>query len=223
MATTATPGSDAPTVSAKAAAYVPRFTRTERAAHWIHATSFFGLLATGLILYLPTLSEAVSNRPLVKLIHMELAVAWIAGLVLVVVLGDRRGLRETLRELNSFDADDRRWLTLRRAPQGRFNAGQKLNAAVTAAFAVLFTVSGILLWYGERDTDFRWASTILLHVGLTFVSIVLVTGHLYLTLIHPSTRHSLRGMTLGSVRQEWARKHHSKWAPSEQNPPSARD
>lgn len=199
--------------------YIPRFTRTERAAHWIHAISFFGLLATGLILYLPSLSEAVSNRPLVSLIHIELAVAWIAALVLVVVLGDRRALRETLRELDTFDADDRRWLTLRRAPQGRFNAGQKLNAALTAAFAILFTVSGFLLWYGERDTDFRWTNTILLHDGLTLLSVFLVTGHLYLTLINPSTRHSLRGMTLGSVRQDWADKHHAKWKPTGQRTP----
>jgi hypothetical protein len=61
-------------------------------------------------------------------------------------------LRRTLRELDCFDADDRRWLGGRRAPQGRFNAGQKLNAAISAALAHLFALSGFLLWYGERDT-----------------------------------------------------------------------
>ena len=33
-----------------------------------------------------------------------------------------------------------------------------------------------------------------------YVSLVLLVGHLYLTLIYPATRHSLRGMTTGSVR-----------------------
>jgi formate dehydrogenase subunit gamma len=193
------------------AAYVQRFSRTERALHWIHASAFFVLLGSGLVLYLPALSIAVSNRPLVKAIHVYTAVAWVAALVLVVVVGDRPGLRRTLRELDLFDNDDRRWLTARPAPQGRFNAGQKLNAALTGAFAVLFAVSGILLWYGERDNDFRWTSTILLHDGLTVVSVFLVTGHLYLTLIHPATRHALRGMTRGSVREDWARQHHAKW------------
>ena len=93
----------------------------------------------------------------------------------------------------------------------RANAGQKLNAAVTAAFAVLFAVSGTLLWYGERDTRFRFASTVLLHDGLMYVSLVLLVGHLYLAVIHPTTRHALRGMTLGSVSEEWAREHHAKW------------
>jgi formate dehydrogenase subunit gamma len=202
------------------AGYVRRFSRTERTIHWIHASAFFVLLASGLVLYLPALSVAVSNRPLVKSIHIYTAIAWLAALVLVVLVGDRRGLRRTLRELDLFDRDDRRWLTAHTAPQGRFNAGQKLNAALTGAFAVLFAVSGFLLWYGERDNDFRWTSTILLHDGLTVLSIFLVTGHLYLTLIHPTTRHSLRGMTVGTVREDWAREHHRKWiGPDEQAPP----
>ena len=192
-------------------ARVPRFSRTERAVHWVHASAFFVLLASGLVLYVPALSEVVSRRGLVKAIHIDTALAWAAALLLVVLVGDRAGLRRTLRELNSYDADDIRWLRGRRAPQGRFNAGQKVNAALTAAFAVLFALTGFLLWYGERNTEFRWASTILVHDGLMYVSVVLLVGHLYLTLIHPSTRHALRGMTFGSVDEEWARRHHPKW------------
>lgn len=204
---------------ASTAGYVRRFSRSERAIHWIHATSFFVMLATGLVLYLPALSVAVSNRPLVKTIHIYTAIAWLVALVLVLLVGDRAGIRRTLRDLDLFDRDDRRWLTARPAPQGRFNAGQKVNAAITGAFAVLFTLSGFLLWYGERDNDFRWTSTILLHDVLTLLSVFLVIGHLYLTLIHPSTRHSLRGMTLGSVREDWARRHHAKWVSGDEHAP----
>ena len=46
----------------------------------------------------------------------------------IVVLGDRRRLREDWRELERIDRDDRRFLVGRRAPQGRFNGGQKVNA-----------------------------------------------------------------------------------------------
>lgn len=191
--------------------YVRRFSITERAVHWIHAVAFFLLLATGLALYLPAIAQAISNRPLLVKVHLATAVAWLLSLLVVVIVGDRSGLRATLRELDLFDEDDRRWLRAEPAPQGRFNAGQKLNAAVTASFAVLFAVSGFLLWYGERDNDLRWASTIVLHDWLTIVSIFLVSGHLFLTLIYPKTRHSLRGMTLGSVREDWAREHHAKW------------
>jgi formate dehydrogenase subunit gamma len=147
----------------------------------------------------------------VKAVHLWTAVAWAAAIVVVVALGDRAGLRRTLRELDLFDDDDRLWLRRIPARQGRFNAGQKLNAALTAAFAVLFAVSGALLWLGERDTRFRFASTVLLHDGLMVVSVVLLAGHLYLAVLHPATRHALRGMTVGTVRRDWARQHHSKW------------
>jgi formate dehydrogenase subunit gamma len=192
--------------------YLHRFSRTERAIHWIHAAAFLVLLGSGLVLYLPRLSEAIGRRPLVKGVHIYTAVAWACALVLVVALGDRRGLRRTIRELEWFDADDRRWLTGRSSPQGRFNAGQKLNAAISAAFALLFAISGFLLWYGERNTTFRFASTIVMHDWLTYIASVLLVGHLYLAVIHPSTRHALRGMTIGSVREDWAREHHAKWA-----------
>jgi formate dehydrogenase subunit gamma len=191
--------------------YVRRFSRTERAVHWVHASAFLILLASGLVLYLPALAERVSRRPLVKAVHLWTAVAWIAALALVVLVGDRASLRRTLRELDRFDADDRRWLRGGRAPQGRFNAGQKLNAAIAAALAVNFAVSGFLLWYGERDTRFRFAGTLLVHDGLMYVFLVLLVGHLYLAVIHPSTRHALRGITLGTVDSDWARRHHAKW------------
>jgi formate dehydrogenase subunit gamma len=194
---------------------IRRFSRTERLVHWVHATAFLALLATGLVLYLPWLSEQIGRRPLVKDAHLLTAVAWIVALVLVIVLGDRRGLRRTLHELDGFDADDRRWLRGRRAPQGRFNAGQKVNAILTAAFALLFAVSGTLLWLGERNTSFRFDSSIVLHDTLTLLSLLLLVGHLYLAVIHPKTRHALRGMTRGDVRVDWAREHHAKWVDGE--------
>jgi len=188
-----------------------RFTRTERAVHWVHATAFVILLGSGLCLYLPSLAEAVGRRPLVKGIHIYTAVAWAVALVLIVVAGDRRSLARAAREIDRFDADDRAWLRRRPAPQGRLNAGQKLNAVITAAFAILFVVTGFLLWYGERDTRFRLAGTLLVHDWLMYVSFLLFLGHLFLTLVYPKTRHSLNGMTHGWVEEDWAREHHRKW------------
>jgi formate dehydrogenase subunit gamma len=194
------------------AGYVPRFSPVERLLHWVNALGFFFLLATGLILYLPSLSVLVSRRQLIQSLHFWAGVGWLAALAIVVVLGANR-LLATARELERFDDDDLRWLRGGRAPQGRFNAGQKVNAALTAAFTILFGVSGLLLWFGEQDTRYRFASTVILHDGVMYVSLVLLVGHLYLALIHPATRHALRGMTLGDVRVEWALRHHAKWEP----------
>ena len=198
--------------SASRARYVERFTLTERLLHWVHASAFFVLLGSGLVLYLPSLSTAVARRPLIKDIHFWTGISWAGAILLISALGNRRALARTIREIDLFDRDDRRFLAGRtHSPQGRFNAGQKVNAILTAAFATLFFVSGLLLWYGEQDTRFRLGGTVYLHDALMYVSVVVVAGHLYLSLIHPTTRHALRGMILGTVREDWARAHHAKW------------
>jgi formate dehydrogenase subunit gamma len=178
--------------------YVRRFSRTERTLHWVNALGFLFLLATGLVLYLPRLSSLVGRRPLMKDLHFWGGIGWISALALVALLGDRRGLVRTARELDRLEHD-------------RFNVGQKINAILTAAFAVLFLISGLLLWLGERDTRFRLASTVTLHDFLLYAALVLFVGHLYLAVIHPATRHSLRGMTRGTVSEEWARRHYPEW------------
>jgi formate dehydrogenase subunit gamma len=194
--------------------YVRRFSRSERLFHWTNAAFFFALLVTGGVLYLPSLEVAVGRRTLVKDIHYWTGVSWPVALAVIVLAGDSRGLLRTAADIDGFDRDDLRWLAGRRpAPPGRFNAGQKVNATLTAALTVLFVVSGVLLWLGERDTRFRFASTVVLHDGLAFAATALLIGHLYLALIHPATRHALRGITVGTVSEEWASDHHPKWKP----------
>jgi formate dehydrogenase subunit gamma len=180
--------------------FVRRFSRTERTLHWVNAAGFLLLLATGLILYLPRLSTVVGRRPLIKDVHLWGGIGWIAALAIVIVLGDRRGILRTARDLEVLKPS-------------RLNVGQKVNALLNAAFAVLFLVSGLLLWFGERDTRFRFTSTVLLHDILMYAALTLLVGHLYLALIHPATRHSLRGITRGTVSEDWAKRHYPRWAP----------
>jgi len=179
---------------------VRRFSRTERTLHWVNAAGFLLLLATGLILYLPRLSVLVGRRPLIKDIHLWGGIGWISALLIVIVLGDTGGLLRMARDLE----------VLR---PSRFNVGQKVNAILNAAFALLFLVTGLLLWFGERNTRFRFTSTVLVHDVLMYAALTLLVGHLYLALIHPATRHSLRGMTRGTVREDWAELHYPRWAP----------
>ena len=181
--------------------YVRRFSRTERTVHWVNAVAFLLLLVTGLALYIPSIEVLLGRRPLLKDIHFWTGVSWLPALAILALLGDRRGLLATARDLDRFSPS-------------RFNVGQKVNAILTAAFAVLFTISGLLLWLGERDTRFRFASTVVLHDGLFFAAFALLVGLLYLALIHPATRHSLRGMTVGTVTEEWAEQHYPQWVES---------
>jgi len=70
--------------------YVRRFSRTERTLHWVNAPGFFLLLATGLLLYVPSLSDAVGRRGLIKAIHLYVAIGWVGGLLVVFLAGGRR-------------------------------------------------------------------------------------------------------------------------------------
>jgi formate dehydrogenase subunit gamma len=74
------------------------------------------------------------------------------------------------------------------------------------------------MYLQEADAGFRGTSAILVHDIATWVAVPIVCGHLYLALVNPSTRHSLRGMLLGSVRRDWAERHHPKWRPDEPPP-----
>jgi formate dehydrogenase subunit gamma len=179
-----------------------RWSRTERVLHWVHAAAFLVLLGSGLCLYLPSLAEIVSRRPLLKHIHLYTAAGWAVALVLIFVLGDRRSLARTLREVDDLGNET------------RMNKGQKLNVIVVSVFAILFAVSGFDLWYGERDTRFRFTNALLIHDWLLYASLVVFLGHLYYALILPSTRHSLNGMTRGWVRRDWAKRRHPEWAAS---------
>jgi formate dehydrogenase subunit gamma len=190
---------------------VARFGRTERTLHWVHASSFLAMLATGLVLYLPLLAQVLSDRPLMKALHLVAATAWLTALALIALLGNRRALGRTRRDLERFTADDLRWLRRQPAPQGRFNAGQKAHASVQAALAVLFTVSGALLWLGERNTDFRLPGTIALHDVAMFAGGALVAGHIVMAF---ATRPALEGMLHGTVPADWAAEHHARWTPA---------
>lgn len=103
---------------------------------------------------MPSLSTLVGQRLLVKDIHFDAALAWMAAIPLIVAFGDRRGVARALREVERLDADDLRWLRHLAAPQGRFNAGQKLNIALQSSFAVLFAVSGFFSGAGSGTADF---------------------------------------------------------------------
>jgi formate dehydrogenase subunit gamma len=218
---TSTPGSAVPTATDRPRqppGYVRRFWPEERSLHWLLAVTFLVMLATGLILYLPAFAQLAADRRLWKSIHLGAAIAFWAGLV-VLLLSDTGGrLRRTASEIDRFDDDDVRWLrwaVARRGlqpPQGRFNAGQKLNTAIVAGLMVVFTLSGVLIYLQETDAAVRGrTSAILVHDVATWIAVPLILGHLYLVLVNPSTRHSLRGMVLGTVRRDWAERHHAKW------------
>src|SRR5205823_2580134 len=123
-----------------------------------------------------------------------------------------RVFRADVRRLNRFLPDDGRWLrTLgrdRKVRLGKFNPGQKLNAAFTAGAIVVMLASGaVMRWFKPFPLSWRTGATFV-HDTVFLVLVVAITGHVFLAVRDPD---SLRGMTSGRVPTRWARRHHPRW------------
>ncbi len=196
---------------------IRRFTPTEIAFHWAMVVPYLVLLVTGALL----LGRQVVRRFVdgdvgiegLKDVHRWAGVALPVVLFLVVLGGDRRVLRRNLHAGLHFGVADIRWLlllplsTFRKGvelpPAGKFNAGQKLNfIAQTFLLPVLF-VSGMFMWFVHGEL-LPWY----VHVAAFLVLTPLVCGHMYLALLHPTTRKSLSSVWSGWVDAGWARDHH---------------
>jgi formate dehydrogenase subunit gamma len=198
---------------------IERFSRAERAIHRVTAILMLTLMATGAILYLPSLSVAVGHRQAIALIHLysgwALPIPMAAGLF-------SKAYRADLRRLNRHTPDDRAWLRSKgwkagRAEQlrlkvGKFNAGQKLNAAFQCGAIIVMVGTGTLMWFGPRlhmiDDSMRQGATFV-HDWLALAIAFVVVGHLWFALNDPQAR---RGMRTGRVPRAWAQREHGEWA-----------
>jgi len=195
---------------------VPRFTRVERWAHWTNAVLFGVVMLTGAVMYVDSLAALVGNRLLVRSVHTYGGL--LIPVVFLVALVPRwgRALRADLGRLNRFDSDDRRWLRRRGRGQegtdrprlGKFNPGQKLNAAfVLAATVVMVATGSVMHWYQPFSDALRRGATFT-HDWFALFVWLSVLGHVYLAL---QDSDALRGMTRGWVPAAWARAERPRW------------
>jgi formate dehydrogenase subunit gamma len=195
-----------------------RFDVTERLFHWTFAIPFLLTMATGLGLYFPNLAKLAGNREVVRDLHRFAGLATVLLPALVLVFGDRRHLRQDLEEVDLWSADDRRWFRSwlwrkvggrdRLPPQGRFNAGQKLNAVLTAASVLWLAVTGLIIFPGIHPPFWLVSNSRNLHNLAWILLTPAVIGHVYLAAIYPPTRPGLPGIITGRVPLAWLRRHH---------------
>jgi formate dehydrogenase gamma subunit len=193
-----------------------RFDKVERAVHWTNATLFAILVLTGAALYFTPLIALVGRRELVERIHLALPVP------LIIALSGSWGqaLRRDIRRFNRWSEADRRWLrvmfqekprrnhTRAQLRTGKFNAGQKLNAAFTVGGGLVMLASGLLLrWYRPFPLSWRAGATFV-HNWLAVLFVVVITGHVLMAL---SDREALKAMLFGRISRVWARRHAPAW------------
>ncbi len=199
-------------------ASLERFTPAERWVHRATGVLMGTCLLTAFVLYYGPVSLAVGHRHTVELVHVWAGYALAAPLLLGLLSS---AYRADLGVLNRFTREDWRWLRSKNRRDGsfevgKFNAGQKLNAALTAGSIVVLVGTGTLMfWTGLVRLPWRTGSTFV-HDWFALGLGLLVLGHLWFAISDPEARE---GMRTGRVRRSWARKEHPAWVGSDRHEP----
>jgi formate dehydrogenase subunit gamma len=194
-----------------------RFDVAERIVHWVNATLFAVVMVTAAALYVPFISAYVGRRELVKSVHVYTGLLLPFPVVLGVV-GRRWGrrLRSDLRRLNRWSPEDARWLKRggwRRGrgddiALGKFNPGQKLNAAFTGgAILVMLATGSMMRWYKPWPLRWRTGATFV-HDWIALALFCTITGHVWFAI---NDRDSLRAMWEGTISRRWAHRRAPRW------------
>jgi formate dehydrogenase subunit gamma len=199
-----------------------RFVLAERFAHWTYAFCFLAAGIRGALMWIPATRQWLgAARFTVINYHGYVGLAMVIVPLLIFLIFDRRRLGETRRALDEWDANDRRWLWAaltgrmlrggKMPPQGRFNAGQKVNSHLVAGLAFGFVITGSLLLF-RMDLPFWLVSGLLFcHKVLAVTGGVLLVGHLGIALLTKHGRGGLRAMVKGTLPIKIAREGHAIW------------
>lgn len=190
---------------------VRRFGRVTRAVHWTAALLIIICIVTAAVLYNGSLGLAIGHRHLVELIHVYCGFA----LPVPILLGTiSAAYRLDLRRLNRFAPRDWRWLFSRSRRDGsikvgKFNAGQKLNGALSGGAIAALLGTGIIMYFpGLTRLSWRTGATFV-HDWFALAIGLLVIGHIFYASKDAEAR---RGMLSGQVSASWAHDEHAAWA-----------
>ncbi len=188
-----------------------RFSLPVRWVHGITGALMLICILTAAILYNGSLAVMVGHRYVVELVHvyagLALPVAPLVGLI-------SRTYRDDTRRLNRFTSRDWAWLRTRtrrdgRIEVGKFNAGQKLNASLSAGSIGVLFLSGVVMYFtGLASLPWRSGATFV-HDWFALAVGLLVIGHIWLAARDPD---AMAGIRSGQVPLRWARREHAAWA-----------
>jgi formate dehydrogenase subunit gamma len=188
-----------------------RFTKAERWIHRIIALDIGLLIITAAILYIPDISARVGNRYVWRMAHEILGFALPIPVIIAFCF---LAFRLDVRRMNRFTRVDWEWLRSKDRRSGglavgKFNAGQKLNAAFQFGAIIIMFITGACLYFNEFiSIDLRTGFTFV-HDWLALIVVIIVVGHSYKAWREPYARQGLR---TGFVPRTWALREHRGWA-----------
>ena len=194
-----------------------RFDVRTRVLHWVNATLFGIIMLTGAALYAGPISQIVGSRELVRTVHVYAGLALPIPIILAVL--GRRGarVRADLGRLNRWDPGDARWFRRNDRAEvrlGKFNPGQKLNAAfIAGAGLVMLATGSIMHWFDAFPLDWRTGATFV-HDWFALGIWLAVIGHIVFALRDGDALEAM--MVNGHVPAWWAYRKAPRWYDEEQ-------
>jgi len=186
-----------------------------RVVHWAVAIFFILSLLTGFAIFSPWLYAWVTpifgGGALTRLLHPWFGLAFCAALVPQMInwlrpmrweSGDRRWLRRLRRYASNEEKIEPEYV-------GKFNAGQKLWFWAIVFSAIIFLITGFMMWWPEVFGRTLMWITYFFHDVAALLMLGGFIIHIYEgTAQQPGT---FRSMTRGTVTGAWAWTHHPRW------------
>lgn len=199
-----------------------RFGFAERLSHWFYASCFLTALVSGLLMWAPSTAQWMGTaRYAVSQYHGYVGLAMVIVPLLIFLAMDRKSLKKTRADIDRWDADDGRWLRAALTggmfrkrtmpPQGRFNAGQKLNSHIAAGVTTGFVFTGVLLLLRHHMPYWLTAGVLFAHQVLAVAGVILLVGHVGMAVLTRHGRGGLKAMTKGTLPRDVAREAHPLW------------
>lgn len=195
---------------------VLRFNEFERLVHWMTATCFIVLALSGLNitfgrhLLLPVLgADAFASwSQFAKYAHNYLSFPFTIGVVLILLMWIGNNIPNSIdvnwvKRGGGLVGDDH-------PPAEKFNAGQKMIYWIVVLGGSASAITGYLLMFPFYATDIAGMQTAQMFHGIVAVLFVAaMLGHIYIGTI--GMEGAFEAMGTGTVDENWAKQHHSKW------------
>ncbi len=205
---------------------ITRFNGFERFTHWLTATTFLVLAASGLnvtfgkFVIQPWLGDAMFGpwSQFAKFCHNYLAFPFMLGLVFMVVIWIKDNFPNA-RDIAWFKAGGG-LIGDQHPPAARFNGGQKMIFWSVILGGAALSVTGIFLMF-----PFVWTGLVglqlsnIIHGVVGMVLIAAMLAHIYIGSI--GMEGAFDAMGSGEVDLNWAKEHHSLWVADEMAKKSA--
>ncbi len=223
-----------------------RHDRPDIVIHWFNAVCWILLLLTGIGLisndrlnplgawYPDALRSLVGGGGNLLLIHEVIGFAWVAGLLLYVLVNPRGALfflKEifTVKPIRDMTWMLRKMVLMTLGPkvlrplgqpadlpdQGYYNMGQKAFAQASVLGGLLIVATGVIMFLADKAFTAEgtwivsWAVTLhFVGAGLVFAGLLV---HVYMAAISPEERPGFKSMFTGFVPKDYAKHHHKLW------------